>query len=284
MIGTSLTARAMDHRSTVGAAASFQYDDARKGYLVGSHALHLDPASRVGNVQLVPSRVSAAETRWRVPAVLVIVAQLVVWTVQPTSGAGGQRAVPQQGATDVLRVPPNDPLTRDHIQRAIAGSSTFREVVARVEQLHDTVLILRGHPLLLSQEALLGRGRFWVVRGHLYGLLEYQSEQRGSERPPRIIAHELAHALEVALAPRGLDTASLRPFVLAREQSEATVTASGVETEFARAVGYRVGLEILGRLRGPSSLSTLADQTHLALGVTAETTLPSWMTSPAGSE
>ena len=247
--------------------------------------LVLDPECRTESWRIVyDSQHVVSRTLWRLPAVVGIVLQLFVWTVQPTTGAMSNRQAAHRQPGEVLRVLPNDPLTRDHIQRAIAGSSTFREVVARVEQLHDTVLILRGHPLLLSQEALLGRGRFWVVRGHLYGLLEYQSEQRGSERPPRIIAHELAHALEVALAPRGLDTASLRPFVLAREQSEATVTASGVETEFARAVGYRVGLEILGRLRGPSSLSTLADETHLVLGAPPDTTLPPWMTSSAESQ
>ena len=185
-------------------------------------------------------------------------------------------------STSVLRVLPDDGLTRQHLARAIGGSATARELVARVEQLQDCVLILRAHPLLTEQEHLLGRGQFWVVRGHLYGLLEYQAEPLGSYRALRIINHELAHALEIGLAPRGTDTASLRPLVLAREDEELRGPVPGVETEFARAVGYRVQLELLGRLQGPSALSTVADETHLALGTLSQLQLPSWLTISEG--
>ena len=136
----------------------------------------------------------------------------------------------------------------------------------RVERLQDIVLILRGHPLLAKQEGLLGRGQFWVVRGHLYGMLEYQAQPLGSRQALRIIAHELAHALEVGLVPRGIDTASLRTLVLQREREDDARSTLGTETEFARAVGYRVQLELLGRMVGRSSLSAVADSTHLALG------------------
>jgi hypothetical protein len=182
----------------------------------------------------------------------------------------------------VLRVLPDDGLTRAHLARAVAGSPTARELVERVEQLQDCVLILRAHPLLTEQEHLLGRGRFWVVRGHLYGLLEYQAEPLGTYRALRIINHELAHALEIGLSPRGLDTASLRPFVLAREDEGARGPVPGVETEFARAVGYRVQLELQGRLQGPSALSTVADETHLVLGALSTDRLPSWIHASEG--
>lgn len=182
----------------------------------------------------------------------------------------------------VLRVLPNDALTRQHMARAVAGSATARELLERIEQLQDCVLILRAHPLLTEQEHLMGRGQFWVVRGHLYGLLEYQAEPLGSYRALRIINHELAHALEVGLAARGIDTASLRPLVLARENEEARGPVPGVETEFARAVGYRVQLELLGRLQGPSALSAVADETHLALGTLSAGRVPPRLSGPEG--
>jgi hypothetical protein len=165
----------------------------------------------------------------------------------------------------VLRVLPNDRLTRDHLQRALAGSATARELVSRIERLQNVVLIVRAHPLLVRQDRLLGRGKFWVVRGRLFGLLEYQAEPIGSNRAVRILAHELAHALEVALAPRGFDTNSLRSIVLARESEERAGPVAGIETEFARAVGYRVQLELLNKLTGPSTLSAIAEEMHLAL-------------------
>jgi hypothetical protein len=167
----------------------------------------------------------------------------------------------------VLRVLPNDRLTREHLQRATTGSATARELLGRIERLQNAVLILRANPVLVQQDGLLGRGRFWVVRGHLYGLLEYQAEPAGSNRAVRILAHELAHALEVAITPRGWDTDSLRPLVLERERErkQEDGPVPGIETEFARAVGYRVQLELLGKLAGPSTLSAIADRTHLAL-------------------
>ncbi len=115
--------------------------------------------------------------------------------------ARSDRAGKISATTSVLRVLPDDGLTRQHLTRAIAASSTARELIARVEQLQDCVLILRAHPLLTQQEHLLGRGQFWVVRGHLYGLLGYQAEPLGSHRAMRIINHELAHALEVGRRP-----------------------------------------------------------------------------------
>ena len=96
----------------------------------------------------------------------------------------------------------------------------------------------------------------------------------GSNRAVRILAHELAHALEVAVAPRGWDTDSLRPLMLERERKEENGPVPGIETEFARAVGYRVQLELLGRLTGPSTLAAIADQTHLALNADSGTAPP----------
>lgn len=217
-------------------------------------------------------------------ALIGVLASVVL--ISAVSGASADPRGRTSGASPsshtVLRVLPNDGLTRAHLSQAVAGSATARELIERIEQLQDCVLILRAHPLLTSREHLLGRGQFWVVRGHLYGLLEYQAEPLGSYRALRIINHELAHALEVGLAPRGLDTASLRPLVLARENEEARGPVPGVETEFARAVGYRVQLELLGRLQGPSALSTVADATHLALGASSEAPLPSWLNVTEG--
>jgi hypothetical protein len=174
----------------------------------------------------------------------------------------------------VLRLPPNDRLTPEHVQRAITGSATARELLGRIERLQNTVLILRANPVLVQEDRLLGRGKFWVVRGHLYGLLEYQAEPVGSNRAVRILAHELAHALEIGLTPRGWDTDSLRPLMLERERKERDGPVPGIETEFARAVGYRVQLELLGKLTGSSTLSAIADQTHLALNADSGTALP----------
>jgi hypothetical protein len=193
-----------------------------------------------------------------------------------SAGVAGTRPAQTSTHAHVLRVLPNDRLTREHLRRVATGSATARELLGRIERLQNTVLILRANPVLVQQDELLGRGKFWVVRGHLYGLLEYQAEPVGSNRAMRILAHELAHALEVAITPRGWDTDSLRPLVLEREREnkQENGPVSGIETEFARAVGYRVQLELLGRLTGPSTLSAIADQTHLALNLDSGAAVP----------
>jgi hypothetical protein len=194
-------------------------------------------------------------------AVLLIHAMLAT-APEPSNVAP---AGPPGSKSVVLRIPHDDPITRDKIVYLIAHSPTARELVTRVGQLQDCVLIIRARPLLARQEKLLGRGRFWVARGYLYGLLEYQTEPRGSYFALRVIAHELAHALEVGLTARATDTASLRPLVLAREREKDHNDPRGIETEFARAVGYRVQLELLDRSPGASSLAALAGSTHLSL-------------------
>ena len=165
----------------------------------------------------------------------------------------------------VLRVPLNDTLTPGNLARLTANSATARDLLARLERVPDAVLIVRAHPLLVRNERLLGRGQFWVVKGRLFGLLEYQSEPAGSERALRILAHELAHALEVGMLPRRGETDQLRSLLRVRELDEGFDQASGIETDFARAVSHRVHLEMRGRLPNTPGLLAQAAAAHVTL-------------------
>lgn len=167
-------------------------------------------------------------------------------------------------ATTVLRVPLNDTLTPGNLARLTANSATARDLLARIERIPDAVLIVRAHPLLVRTERLLGRGQFWVVKGRLFGLLEYQAEPAGSERALRIVAHELAHALEVGMLPRG-ETEALRSLLRVRELDEGFDLAPGIETDFARAVSHRVHLEMRGRLPNTPGLLAQAAAAHVTL-------------------
>jgi hypothetical protein len=128
------------------------------------------------------------------------------------------------------------------------------------------VITVRAHPLLVKEERLLGRGRFWVVGHRLYGLLEYQSEPAGSHRALRVLAHELAHALEVGLLPRGRDLNAIRSQIAVRELDGGFDSAPGIETGFARMVSDRVHLELCRRLPdGSSGLRAGAELSHVDL-------------------
>ena len=165
----------------------------------------------------------------------------------------------------VVRVPLNDTLTPGNLARLTASSATARDLLARLERVPNAVLIVRAHPLLVRTERLLGRGQFWVVRGQLFGLLEYQAEPAGSARALRVLAHELAHALEVGMLPRGGETEALRSLLRVRELDEGFDLAPGIETDFARAVSHRVHLEMRGRLPNATDLLAQAERLHVAL-------------------
>jgi hypothetical protein len=165
----------------------------------------------------------------------------------------------------VLRIQGNDTLTPRHLARLTVRSATARDLVVRLERVPKAVFILRAHPLLANTERLLGRGQFWVERGRLYGLLEYQAEPIGSTRALLVLAHELAHALEVGTLPRASNTRSLRSLLRVRELDEGFDSAPGIETDFARAVTHRVYLEIFGRLPNATGLMADADAAHVTL-------------------
>jgi len=175
-------------------------------------------------------------------------------------------------ARAVLRVPLNDHLTPGNLARLKAGSATARDLLACLERVPDAVITVRAHPRLVQEERLLGRGRFWVVGHRLFGLLEYQAEPAGSHRALRVLAHELAHALEVGMLPRGRDLDALRTQIEARELDEGFDLAPGIETDFARTVSDCVHFEIWGRRPNDrSGLGTQARLSHVELPPRADT-------------
>jgi hypothetical protein len=165
----------------------------------------------------------------------------------------------------VVRVPLNDSLTPGNLARLRAKSATARDLLARLELVPDAIFIVRAHPRLVQDERLLGRGQFWVVQGRLFGILEYQAEPAGSQRAVRTLAHELAHALELGMLPRGGGTRGLRSLLALRDRNGDVDPAPGIETDFARAVAYRVHLELLGRVPSSTELLAQAERSHVAL-------------------
>jgi len=192
-------------------------------------------------------------------------------TVLGCMWAGVARADDGPPTRTVLRVPLNDHLTPGNLARLRAGSATARDLLACIERIPDAMITVRAHPLLVREERLLGRGRFWVVGHRLYGLLEYQSEPAGSHRALRVLAHELAHALEVGMLPRGRDLSAIRSQIEVRELDEGFDLAPGIETDFARTVSDRVHREIWGRLpNGSSGLRATAMLSHVELPAVPE--------------
>jgi|GEM_PF-5448773 len=199
----------------------------------------------------------------------VAIVGVACWSFALSGSAAAREGSPQH--RQVLRVPDNDPLTRAHLAGLLQQSVTARALVDALESVPDTVLIVRADPLLASREHVFGRGRFWTVSGRLYGLLEYQAETLRSRQALRVLAHELGHALELATSPSRRDAAALHAFVLSREVGEAAGDSPGVETEFARAIGGRVALEVRGKVQALSALTDIARRFAVNVPHPAET-------------
>lgn len=173
----------------------------------------------------------------------------------------------------VLRIPKEDVLTPGHIAELQRGSAIARDLFARVANMPNTILILRAAPALATQAHVYGRSRFWMNRGRLFGLLEYQVRPLHNFGTECLIVHELSHALEISGADRGAGTSALRTFVLARAIATDTSVSDGSETEFPQQVALAVLWELLGKKAHQNTLEALAREHAIALPALVDTDL-----------
>lgn len=114
-----------------------------------------------------------------------------------------------------INVPPAAPLLIAAVRELLVGSPTFRQMVEVLKKAPHVIVLLRP-----SQEprqafrSLRGRGRLSVGRGRIVGVFEIP-DGNFHERLA-IVAHEIAHAVEVALLPGINDLEDLRRLLLQR--------------------------------------------------------------------
>ncbi len=163
----------------------------------------------------------------------------------------------------VLRIDRRDKMTAKQLTQLRGGSATARELLVRVANLRDTILIVRADPALVGRSRLYGRSRFWVHSGELFGYIQYQAGTMNSLGTQCLIVHELAHAMEIASADWKAGTTAVRDFVLSRALGLSQ--ADGSETEFPQ----QVALLVLGELQGAAApgrtLEQIAEAHHIVL-------------------
>lgn len=167
--------------------------------------------------------------------------------------------------SDVLRVDQRDKTTPGQLNQLRGGSATARELLLRVGNLRDTILILRADPTLHGRSGLYGRSRFWVNAGKLFGYIQYQAGPLNSPGTQCVIVHELAHAIEIASANWRAGNAAVRAFVLSRTIATDPSGADGSETEFPQDVALAVFAELRGVVTQGRSLTQIAESHHIAL-------------------
>ena len=157
----------------------------------------------------------------------------------------------------VARISSDDELAKTRVTQLIEQSATAREMLEFLQRSPHMVVSLRSTSRLWQFTGANGRGTFRVADGRILANLEFDARCCAG-RQMRTIAHELAHAVEVAAMERIDSTATL----YSKLQEATTKRSPGVltrnlETLFAISVEDRVARE-LGNDRLEGKLKRLA--------------------------
>ena len=132
-------------------------------------------------------------------------------------------------------------------------SPTFAGLIESLADAGNMILILQPGPI----EGLLGHGRYRAVDGRITGVITVNTYLGHKDKRVRALAHELAHAFEIAcMLPTG-DISGLRE-QYAKRLGRPVPPRTRVETPFARAVEHVVDKESHQSVRGPTQLPDLA--------------------------
>jgi hypothetical protein len=164
----------------------------------------------------------------------------------------------------VLRIAKDDGLSAGQLAELRRRSAIARELLDRVGSLPATILIVRADPLLVRQSGLYGRSRFWINGAELFGYVQYQAASLHNASTQCVIMHELAHAVEIAMADRRGGTPGLREFLLSRAPSHDPSNGRRVETTFPRDVAVAVMQELFGGAPR-TTFEALAEAHHVTL-------------------
>ena len=140
-------------------------------------------------------------------------------------------------------------------------SPTFLQMLEAVKGAPN--VMLRARPL--TGRRTLGRGRFVVAGGFTIGLMEIHVHRRDPHLRVRAIAHETAHAAEIACLPPQSDTAALRQILVDRATRQGLAGGDTIETSFAIAAEAVVFREYYGHRAAGGQLPILATTYELPL-------------------
>jgi hypothetical protein len=142
-----------------------------------------------------------------------------------------------------------DPTAHARLAELVRASTTAREMVAFVCAAREIHFTLGGRRGLRRERGYGGLSAFALVDGVLIGRLEFDISETTRDAQRVTVAHELAHAVELAALPR-VDTPALARLPRAGHgRHPAWSPQQTIETPFAVAVERQVAAE----LRVPST-------------------------------
>lgn len=121
-------------------------------------------------------------------------------------------------------------------------------------------LTVAARPALLQHARVRGLSHFWVDNGVLVGRLQFDTGSSSRRQQERAVAHEIAHALELALLPAASRTEELAGHMLSRLGRHLPWWRHArIETPFAIALERTIMKELEpGRPVQPDALRRLA--------------------------
>lgn len=151
---------------------------------------------------------------------------------------------PHQAAWVPRNVRIGDARVRASLQALLVRSTLVREMLAFIGRTDDALLTLRGNAGLVQRERVGGLTTIGRVDDALVIYIDIDLGDGAASVAPALLAHELAHAVEVLALPR-VPIRRLGNLLLARQGRHVPWSpAMRFETAFAEAVEKAVSLEI----------------------------------------
>ena len=149
-------------------------------------------------------------------------------------------------------------LIRDTADLLASASPTFAQMLVIVKSASRLILFVR--PATIAGDRL-GQTQFYVVSEKTFGVMDINTYRLHPLMRMRALAHELAHAVEIACMPWQLDTPGLRSILVDRAKSDGGRGSLSTETRFPSALEVMVLNEYQHTSRPGSGVSALAE-TH----------------------
>jgi len=149
-------------------------------------------------------------------------------------------------------------LLRETAAQLSARAPTFRQMLAAVAaapHLHVTIRPIVGG-------SVMGRSHYWVHNEWTYGVMDVQLSRRDPYLRMRAVAHEVAHAAEIACHPAFASTGDLQTALRLRRRAGLPDPYEG-ETAFAEAAERTVVAEYGVRSTSAGALPDLATRFRL---------------------
>jgi hypothetical protein len=162
-----------------------------------------------------------------------------------------------------LPVQAADELARRRLVYLSARSATMQQLMEVLEMTPEISVRLRANSMLWREARRKAMGRFWREGAQVVALLQFDSGATGPIEQLEWVAHEMAHALELACLPAAIETGRLRTELLRRGRVASDLPGPGIETPFAEDAGRRIFVEALRGRLGIGRLKELAGKHNL---------------------